>query len=73
MSPDALPAEGERTEELPDPVPAPSAANFPGLIPSVWRKHIYTGGKPGIEGPVLAIADVVRSYSRDDQDFVNGA
>ncbi|MHC5053688.1 MAG: MFS transporter [Planctomycetota bacterium] len=33
----------EKTEEPPDTGPAPTPANFPGLIPSVWRKHIYTG------------------------------
>ena len=33
----------ETAEEPPGSGPAPTPANFPGLIPSVWRKHIYTG------------------------------
>lgn len=34
---------GEKIEEPPRSCPEPTPANFPGLIPSVWRKHIYTG------------------------------
>lgn len=30
-------------EEPPDSAPEPTPEDFPGLIPSVWRKHIYTG------------------------------